>query len=118
MENITLGQVAVALAFLVGLVGSILVILGYVKKISNKLLEPISNQLSKMDSDHLEKIKQLELTSIRTDLVNFINDVEHDVQKSQIQRMNAHELYDRYRQLGGNSYVHDHWEALVRAGKI
>ena len=32
MENITLGQVAVALAFLVGLIASILVILGYVKK--------------------------------------------------------------------------------------
>ena len=118
MENITLGQVAISLAFLVGLIGSILAILKYIKKISNKLLEPISKQLTKIDLDHLEKIKQLELTSIRTDLVNFINDVEHDVQKSQIQRMNAHELYDRYKRLGGNSYVHDHWEALVKAGKI
>lgn len=71
-----------------------------------------------MDKDHLKMIENLEMSSIKTDLVNFINDIEHGVQKSQIQRMNAHELYDRYSKLGGNSYVHDHWEKLIKEGKI
>lgn len=65
-----------------------------------------------------KKMEALELSSVKTDLVNFINDMEHNVPKSQIQKLNAHELYDQYTKLGGNSYVHDHWEKLLKEGKI
>lgn len=99
-------------------IGSILAICKYAKSINKKILAPIDRKLDKMDKDHLKMIENLEMSSIKTDLVNFINDVEHGVQKSQIQRMNAHELYDRYSKLGGNSYVHDHWEKLIKDGKI
>lgn len=118
IENITLGQIAIALAFIVGLITSVVAILKYAKSINNKILEPINQKLTKMDSDHLKKLENLELNSIKTDLVNFINDLEHNVPKSQIQKMNAHELYDRYSELGGNSYVHDHWERLKKEGKV
>lgn len=63
-------------------------------------------------------ISPLELSCIKTDLVNFINDVEDGVTKSEIQKLNAHELYDRYTKLGGNSYVHEHWEQLKKEGRI
>ena len=63
-------------------------------------------------------IDPLEMSSIKTDLVNFINDVENGQIKSQIQILNAHELYDRYTKLGGNSYVHEHWSNLEKEGKI
>ena len=63
-------------------------------------------------------LNPIELSSIKTDLVNFIDDIEKGRKKSEIQILNAHELYDRYDKLGGNSYVHDHWEALKKAGKI
>lgn len=118
IENITLGQIAIALAFIVGLITSVVAILKYAKLINNKILEPINQKLDEMDSNHLKKIENLELNSIKTDLVNFINDIEHNVPKSQIQKMNAHELYDRYSELGGNSYVHDHWERLKKEGKV
>lgn len=65
-----------------------------------------------------KKIEAFELSSIKTDLVNFINDVENGIEKSDIQKLNAHELYDRYYHLGGNSYVHDHFEKLLKEGKI
>lgn len=65
-----------------------------------------------------KKIDTLELSSIKTDLVNFINDLEKGIEKSEIQKLNAHELYDRYDKLGGNSYVHEHWEKLMKEGKI
>lgn len=65
-----------------------------------------------------KKIESFELSSIKTDLVNFINDVENGLDKSDIQKLNAHELYDRYKELGGNSYVHDHFEKLLKEGKI
>ena len=47
-----------------------------------------------------------------------INDAENGIEKSDIQRLNAHELYERYKKLGGNSYVHDHFEKLLKEGKI
>lgn len=65
-----------------------------------------------------KKIEAFELSSIKTDLVNFINDVENGIEKSDIQKLNAHELYDRYKKIGGNSYVHDHFEKLLKEGKI
>ena len=65
-----------------------------------------------------KKIEIFELSSVKTDLVNFINDVENGNEKSEIQKLNAHELYDRYVKLGGNSYVHEHWEKLLKEGKI
>lgn len=75
--------------------------------INKQLIKPINN-----------KIDSLELSSIKTDLVNFINDVEDDIAKSEIQKAIAHELYDKYRNLGGNSYVREHWEKLKEEGKI
>ena len=65
-----------------------------------------------------KKINEFELSSIKTDLVNFINDIEGGVTKSEIQKLNAHELYTCYSKLGGNSYIHEHWESLTKEGKI
>ena len=107
MENITLGQVATALAFLIGLIGSIKYLFNLFSKRVDKILNPL---VIRMD--------ELEMQSIKTDLTNFISDLEHDVPKSQIQKLNAHELYDKYTNLGGNSYIHEHWEQLLKNGKI
>lgn len=100
MENITIGQLNEALKFLVEFFGLLITVYAAIKKAIEK---------------HLKK---LELSTIKTELVNFINDVEMGVFKTHIQRMHAHELYDRYDELGGNSYVHEHWEQLLKEGKI
>lgn len=107
MENITLGQVATALAFLVGFISSIKYIFSMFSKQIDKTLNPL-----------VKRIDDLEIQSIKTDLTNFISDVEHNVPKSQIQRLNAHELYDKYTKLSGNSYIHEHWEQLLKKEKI
>lgn len=86
IENITLGQIAIALAFIVGIITSVLAILKYAKSINNNILEPINQKLTKMDSDHLKKLENLELNSIKTDLVNFINDLEHNVPKAKYRK--------------------------------
>lgn len=118
IENITLEQIYSALIFIGGLIGAVIVILKYLKSMKDTMLKPINQKLSNLDREHLEKMQKLELSTIKTDLVNFINDLEHDVPKSQIQKEHAHELYDRYRELGGNSYVQDHWSKLVKEGKV
>ncbi len=118
MEKITIGQVATALAFLVGLIGSIKYFFNLFSKKINNVLKPLVKRIDDLETQSIKRIDCLELQSIKTDLTNFISDVEHNVPKSQIQRLNAHELYDKYTKLGGNSYIHEHWEQLLKKGKI
>lgn len=106
MENITLGEIAKILAFIVGIIGSIAYLKNVLTKAINNTLKPIT-----------KKIEDLEMSYIKTDLVNFMSQAEMN-QVSQEQNLNAHELYDRYQELGGNSYIHDKWEKLRKEGKI
>lgn len=106
MENITLGEIAKALAFIVALIGSI----AYLKKtlISalNKLLEPIKKE-----------IKENNLSNTKTNLINFM-ELANKKTISAEQKIRSYELYDYYCQHGGNSYVHDMWEKLKKEGKL
>lgn len=106
MENITLSQVALALGFLASLIGSVEFISARLKKQVDKTLEPIN-----------KKIDKLELNSIKTDLVNFMSSAETGNVTTE-QKINAHELYDNYCKMGGNSYIHDKWENLKKDGKL
>ncbi len=106
MENITLGEIAKGLAFIVALISSIV----YLKKI---LVKSINNTLIPIN----KKIDDLELSYIKTDLVNFMCLAETG-NISKEQSLNAHELYDKYCKKGGNSYIHDKWEKLKKEGKL
>ena len=106
VENITLGQVALALAFLVGFISSIKYLKNDINKTIAKILSPIN-----------EKVGQLELNTLKTDLTNFMSLAENN-NITYEQKANAYELYDRYCKLGGNSYIHNKWEKLVKEGKI
>lgn len=106
MGNVTLGQISTTLAFIVAFISSI----AYLKKMLvnsiDKTLKPIN-----------KKIDSLELSSVKTDLVNFLVLAEQG-QASREQIMNAYELFDRYDKLGGNGYVHSKWERLKKEGKL
>lgn len=106
MESLTLGEIAKVLAFVVALIGSIVYLKNILTKSVGKTLNPIN-----------KKIEDLEMSYIKTDLVNFMSQAERE-EVSQEQNLNAHELYDRYCKLGGNSYIHDKWEKLRKEGKI
>lgn len=106
MENITLNDVAKVLAFIVGILGSIAYLKNALTKSVDKTLQPIN-----------KKIDNLELSSIKTDLVNFMSEAENGrVSSEQVQ--NAYQLYDRYEELGGNGFIRSKWERLKKEGKI
>ena len=118
MENISIGQIAGIITLISIFAGAIMGLITFYKSFISKILKPIDQKIN-----HLEKISvagrnNIELELIKIILVNFINDIEHGVYKSQIQKQNAYELYDRYQTLGGNSYVHDRWKKLKDEGKL
>lgn len=104
MENITIGQVATVLAFIVGLIGSIKYLKNEIDKSINKTLEPIN-----------QKIDKLDINQCRNYLVDFLTDIENGIEKDDIQVKRAYEIYDHYKNdLKGNSYIHDKWIKLMK----
>lgn len=118
MENVSLGQIIAIISFLSVFIGTITGIITLSKTFISKILKPIDKKI-----EHIEKIasqsrNNIEIELIKIILANFINDIEQGTYKSQIQKKNAYELYDRYKTLGGNSYIHDSWEKLIKENKI
>lgn len=117
MENITLGEIAKILAFIVALLGS----LAYLKKVLtnsiditfDKKLETIKLEIQEVK----DETRKYNLSSIKTDLINLMELADKGIISVE-QKMRAHELYDYYCEHGGNSYVHDKWEKLKKEGKI
>lgn len=106
MENITLGEIAKALAFIVALIGSIAYLKKTLVSALNKLLEPIKKE-----------IKENNLSNTKTNLINFMELADKKTISSE-QKLISYELYDDYCRHGGNSYVHDKWEKLKKEGKL
>lgn len=117
MENITIGQIAIALSFFVGVIGSVKYLLNEVKTAVRKEIKdeisPLKEEITQIKND----AKRNRINSLKTDLVNLMSLAE-DGNISKEQTINAHELYDEYSSNGGNSYIHDWWEKLVKEGKI
>ena len=110
MESITIGQVLLGLVFILSLINNI-------KSIYKEIQNPIDKKIEKAIKPLKKEISNLELSSIKTDLVNFMSMAESNTITNE-QKLNAYELYDRYCKLGGNSYIHDKWENLRKERKI
>lgn len=118
MENITIGQIAIAFAFLVGLIGSIEYLSVRLKKWLKMALkdeiEPIHNRLDTLENQN----KNLELSTDKNFLVRFLSDIEQGNTIDEIETERFYETYERYHALGGNSYIDHKYEKLKKEGKI
>ncbi len=118
MENISLGQIASAITLLGVIIGAMIAFFRFFKGFISRTLHPIDRKILNLQQVSIQDRNHIELELIKMFLVNFIHDIEQGTFKSEIQIKNAYELYDRYQKLGGNSYVHDSWEKLMKDGKI
>ena len=113
-----MGHIATFISFIGIFVGAITSLIAFYKSQINKILKPLNKKIDNISESSTQSRNNIELELIKIILVNFINDIELGVTKTQIQKQNIYELYDRYKKLGGNSYVHDRWEKLNKEGKI
>ena len=125
MEKITIGQVAVAVAFLAALIAGGVKIKDTVKKWLENLLK------EKFDAVKSEQEKiMLELSVIRTDqkkidlencknyLVTYLASVERGDPKDEIEKERFWEEFSHYIDTGGNSYIKEKVQALRSKGLI
>ena len=118
MENISLGQILTFISFIGVFIGAITTLIAYYKKFINKILKPLDTKIENLQNISIQSQNNIELELIKVILVNFINDIEQDTYKTPMQKQNAYELYDRYKSLGGNSYIHERWNQLLKDGKL
>lgn len=117
-----MGDIAAIIISVATLLNSILIIANFIKQakkpvkeaLDNKFteaLEPIYEKLDNVNTD----IRKLDKNQCMNYLVNFIEDSKNGIQKDDIQKKRASEVYDHYtNDLHGNSYIHDGWEKYVK----
>lgn len=107
MEQLTLDDIARVAAFIVALGGSIAAILRGVKKVMEKLLAPI-----------VQQIKNVDLENCKNFLVTFLASCDRGEAHDQIEVERFYEEYEHYTKLGGNSYIRDKVDKLKKEGKL
>lgn len=118
MEQLTLEQIAKALAFVVGIGGSILTILKAVKGMLKKLLDEqtksLATRLDKID----ERLDKVDSDNCKNYIVQALSSAERGVKLSTEERMRLSEEFQHYTENGGNSYIKDWHSRLHTDGKI
>lgn len=104
---------------LVTVIGGIVVALITVSgTIINTIISKKTNKKVDCIADIRKDFKAHVLDADKTFLINFLSDVENGVTKSDIQIKRIYEIYERYTENGGNSYVHDRWEEVKKKGLL
>ncbi|MBP3892313.1 MAG: hypothetical protein J6D29_09065, partial [Solobacterium sp.] len=78
MEGITLGQISVAIGFLVALVGGVKYILSDMKKITERALRPTNEKIDKMSESLKKEIQKSDLNATKNYLVSTIADIKNN----------------------------------------
>lgn len=111
LESITLGQIGTILAFLVGLIGSVEYLSIRLKKWMKTTFKEEINPISK-------RLNDLEMGTDKNFLVRFLSDVDQGNKIDEIEWERFYETYERYHELGGNSYIDHKVEKLKKEGKL
>lgn len=105
MEQFTLGQVATALAFIVGLISSV----GFISNNMKKWIrESMKEQMDVWD-DKLDKLNKrldsVDMESCKNYLVTYLSNREKGVPTDEIEKERFWEQFAHYGKMGGNSYI-------------
>lgn len=107
MENITIGQITTLILGLGALIGGIEFLLVRFNKIFDTKLKPINNRLN-----------EIEISSDKNFIVRFLADIEQGNVVDEVEKERFYEIYKRYKELGGNSYVSHKVEKLQKEDKL
>ena len=105
MENITLGQIGGAVAFLVALISGVGFISARVQKaVQNALHDQMGNIDKRFDT--LEaKMQSVDMESTKNFLVSVLTEMDKGQWVDEIERERFWEQYEHYSKIGGNSYI-------------
>lgn len=118
MEQITLGQVAAALTFIVGFIGSVSYIHKNIKKWIADATKPrfdqVDDRIDKLDA----KVEGIDLATCKNFLVARLSELEKGKPLEGIEKERFYDQYEHYKKHGGNSYITQWFEDMKERGKL
>lgn len=118
MEGVTLSQISMVLAFVVGLIGSVefisIRLKNWFKKALNDELKPIMDEVKNIREDMDERT----LSRCKGDLVSLMSRIQTGYVPTHEEKWLLYETKEKYNSLGGDSYVDDMFNNLKKEGKI
>ena len=118
METVTLGQIGLAITFLVGLTTGLAVLVKSLKKTLKTALKDDFDSLSKKIDTMQERIDDVDLASCKNYLVRFLADLDKGRDIDEVETERFWEQLQHYEKIGGNSYIHRKVEQLKIEGKL
>lgn len=118
MEQITLGQIGLAVTFIVGLLGGI----GYLKThLQDWIRESLKDDFRAMEDKICavqNRLDDVDMGAVKNYLVSTLAIVEKGGWLDEIEKERFYEQYEHYSKIGGNSYIQRKVEELKKDGKI
>ena len=119
MEQITLGQIGIAVGFLVALIAGVNALKKSIKEWLNSALKENFDRVDKrfdgLDKrlDGLEKrLDSVDTEKCKNYLVTFLAEAQRGEMKDETELQRFWEEYEHYQKLGGNSYIKNKLEEL------
>lgn len=107
MENITIGQITTIVVGIGALISGVEFLLIRFNKLFDTKLKPINTRLN-----------EIELSSDKNFIVRFLADIEQGNIVDEIEKERFYDIYKRYIELGGNSYIKRKVDKLTGEGKL
>lgn len=118
MEQITIGQIGLAVTFIVGLITGITALVKNIKKwLSSAFKADFEKINSKIDKVQ-KRVDDVDLAHCKNYLVRFLSDVDQGKEIDDIELERFWEQFQHYESIGGNSYIHRKVEQLKTEGKL
>ena len=119
MENITLGQISIAIAFIVALIGGIKYLLNDFKKIIDKALKPTNDKIDHIENKLTSEMLKIDMNATKNFLVSRLHEIKkNDDVLDDITKERFLEQFEHYKSLGGNSYIANEIDRLQKEGKL
>ena len=116
--DITLGQVASAIALLAGLItGSGIIVKALKKWLESALTEKFSGIDTRLD-DLNNNVSAMKMSACMDFLVTYLQDVSNGQQMDEVATQRFYEQYDYYTSHGGNSYIREKVRKLKERGLL
>lgn len=118
METITVGQIAVGVAFIVALVGGITSLKKLITKGIEDALKDRFEGIEKSQKEILKRLDMVDIENCKNYLITFLSEVARGEVKDEIEIKRFWEEYEHYSACGGNSYVKHKVDELQKKGLI
>lgn len=118
MDNLTLSQIAMAVAFLGALIAGVKYLLTEAKTwIQDSMKSQMDVFNTKIESLE-DKLSEVDMQTCKNYLVVRLAEVENGKQPTEVEKERFYEQYEHYIKIGGNSYIKKKVEQLESEGKL